>query len=243
MTGEPKMLAPEMDDAELIPKDCMSNLSVDSLIFAMDEGRLKILLVKYNQGLAAGKWGLIGHWVKWDEDIESAAYRVVNTTTGVKDFHLDQLSAFGNVNRYPIRRIVTVAYYALVRLEETQIIRGENTHEIQWFDVRNLPELIFDHKDIIESCLEHFKYKVRHEPIGFSLLPEKFTLLQLQELYEAMLEVTLDKPNFRRKINKMNLLIDCKEKQKGVAHRAASLYRFDINVYEKLREFGFSFEY
>ncbi|MCU4674072.1 NUDIX domain-containing protein [Catenovulum sp. 2E275] len=237
------LLAPEMDKEEHLPEDVMRNISVDNLIYAMDNGKLKVLLAKYKQGIAANKWGLIGHWVKLDEDLESAAYRVVTQATGVKNFHLDQLAAFGKVKRYPLRRIVTVAYYALVRMEEVSIEHGDNTHEVDWFDVKSLPELIFDHKEIIESSLAHLKYKVRHEPIGFSLLPEKFTLLQLQEIYEAILDVKLDKPNFRRKIQKMNLLINCKEKQKDVAHRAATLYRFDINVYEKLKDFGFNFEY
>ncbi len=238
-----KLLAPEMDKEEYLPDDCMKNISVDNLIFAMEDGKLKVLLAKYKQGIATNKWGLIGHWVKLDEDLETAAYRVVTQATGVKNFHLDQLAAFGKVNRYPLRRIVTVVYYSLVRMEEVNIVQGENTLEVAWFDVKTLPELIFDHNEIVDSCLSHLKYKVRHEPIGFSLLPEKFTLLQLQEIYEAILDVKLDKPNFRRKIQKMNLLINCKEKQKDVAHRAATLYRFDINVYEKLKDFGFNFEY
>lgn len=243
MTNDSLLLAPEMDKEELLPDDCMKNLSVDNLIYAMEDGKLKVLLAKYKQGAAANKWGLIGHWVKLDEDIESAAHRVVTQATGVKNFHLDQLATFGSVNRYPLRRIITIAYYAFVRMNEVNIIHGENTHEVAWFDVKQLPELIFDHKQIIVASLEHLKYKVRHEPIGFSLLPEKFTLLQLQEIYEAILDTKLDKPNFRRKIQKMNLLINCKEKQTDVAHRAAALFRFDVNVYEKLKDFGFNFEY
>lgn len=243
MNNPTQLLAAEMDKEEHLPDDCMKNLSVDNLIYAMDQGKLKVLLAKYKHGVAANKWGLIGHWVKLDEDLETAAYRVVTQATGVSNFHLDQLATFGKVNRYPLRRIITVVYYSLVRLEETNIIQGENTHEVAWFDVKALPELIFDHDEIVKASLEHLKYKVRHEPIGFSLLPEKFTLLQLQEIYEAILNIKLDKPNFRRKIQKMNLLINCKEKQKDVAHRAATLYRFDINVYEKLKDFGFNFEY
>lgn len=115
--------------------------------------------------------------------------------------------------------------------------------ECRWFDVKTLPELMFDHGEILQNGPDYLQHKVRHEPVGFNLLPEKFTLLQLQEIYESILHKSLDKPNFRRKILKMNLLIDCKEKQKNVAHRAASLYRFDVHVYEKLKEFGFTFEY
>lgn len=228
---------------EVLPENTIADLSVDNLVLTVHEGKLKVLLAKYTHGLAEGKWGLIGHWVCLDECLEDAAMRVVKETTGVENLYLDQLGAFGSVDRYPLRRVVTVAYYSLVRFEDAHFISGENTDEIRWFDVAETPELIFDHKEILDSCLKHLKYKVRHEPIGFNLLPEKFTLSQLQEIYEALLDTKLDKPNFRRKFNKMNLLIDCKEKQQNVSHRAATLYRFDINVYEKLTEFGFTFEF
>lgn len=230
-------------DEESIPDNCISNLTVDNLIFTLHESKLKVLLIKYNRGLSINQWGLIGHWVKKDENLEDAALRVVKKTTNVDNIYLDQLGVFGNVGRYPGGRIITVVYYSLIRYEETNVILGENAITSEWFDVYDLPELMFDHADILSAGLDFLKYKVRHEPIGFNLLPEKFTLLELQEIYEAILNKTLDKPNFRRKIQKMNLLINCKEKQTKVAHRAATLYRFDIHVYEKLREFGFTFEF
>jgi len=230
-------------DEESIPDNCINNLTVDNLIFTLHESKLKVLLIKYNRGLSINQWGLIGHWVKKDENLEDAALRVVKKTTNVDNIYLDQLGVFGNVDRYPGGRIITVVYYSLIRYEETNIILGENAITSEWFDVYDLPELMFDHADILSAGLDFLKYKVRHEPIGFNLLPEKFTLLELQEIYEAILNKTLDKPNFRRKIQKMNLLINCEEKQKKVAHRAATLYRFDIHVYEKLREFGFTFEF
>lgn len=230
-------------DEESIPDDCISNLTVDNIVFAIHEGKLKVLLVKYNRGLATSQWGLIGHWVRKDENLDLAALRVVKSTTGVENLYLDQLGAFGNVDRYPTRRIITIVYYSLVRYEETNLVSGDNAIECEWFDVNNVPPLMFDHAEILASGLDYLRYKVRHEPIGFSLLPEKFTLLELQEIYESILNKSLDKPNFRRKFQKMNLLINCKEKQKNVTHRAATLYRFDINVYEKLKEFGFTFEF
>ena len=242
MNHNSSLIAKLDTEIENIPKDCIQNLTVDNLIFTLHEGKLKILLAKYKDGLAAQQWGLIGHWIRYDENLEEAASRVVKHTTGVDNLYLDHLSAIGDVNRYPIRRIITIVYYSLVRFDETNLVRGSNTLECDWFDVYNVPELVFDHSKILASGLTHLKYKVRHEPIGFNLLPEKFTLLKLQELYEAILKQPLDKPTFRRKILKMNLLIDCQEKQKNVAHRAASLYRFDIHVYQKLREFGFTFE-
>ena len=228
---------------ETIPDDCISNVTVDNLIFTLHESKLKVLLVKHNRGLVAFKWGLIGHWVRNDENLEDAALRVVKNKTNVDNLYLDQLGAFGAVDRYPAGRIITIAFYSLVRYEETNLVGGENVLECEWFDVYDLPTLIFDHADILAAGLNYLKYKVRHEPIGFNLLPEKFTLLELQEIYEAILNKSLDKPNFRRKFQKMNLLINCQEKQKKVAHRAATLYRFDINVYENLKEFGFTFEF
>ena len=232
-------------NTEVIPDDCIANLTVDNIIFALDDSKLKVLLVKYNHGVTANQWGLIGHWVRNDENLDVAATRVVKRTTGVDNMYLEQVGAFGNVDRYPIRRIVTVVYYSLVRYKETNIENQDKPvdSECKWFDVRDLPDLIFDHNEILASGLNYLKYKVLHEPVGFNLLPEKFTLLQLQEIYESILDITLDKPNFRRKFLKMNLLIDCKEKQKNVAHRAASLYRFDVHVYQKLKEFGFTFEF
>ena len=244
MTGNKMpLLNSTMDREELLPENCIKNISVDNLIFSVHEGELKVLLVKYTEGLAADKWGLVGHWIKKDESLKQAASRVVKEITGSDNLYLDQLGAFGDVERYPLRRIITIAYYSLVRHDETLATLGNQTTQVNWFNIHKLPELVFDHKDIITAGLEHLKYKVRHEPVGFSLLPEKFTLLELQEIYESILNKELDKPNFRRKILKMNLLIDCEEKQKHVAHRAARLYRFDIHVYKKLKEFGFTFEY
>ena len=244
MTGKKMpLLNSNIDKEVLLPDNCIKNISVDNLIFSIHEGELKILLVKYKEGLAADKWGLVGHWVKKDESLEQAASRVVKEITGSTNLYLDQLGAFGDVERYPLSRIITIAYYSLVRHSETQPVLSNQTTEINWFTIHKLPELVFDHQQIIAAGLAHLKYKVRHEPIGFSLLPEKFTLLELQEIYESILNKKLDKPNFRSKILKMNFLIDCEEKQKHVAHRAAGLYRFDIHVYQKLKEFGFTFEY
>ncbi|MDO6718475.1 NUDIX hydrolase [Psychrosphaera sp. 1_MG-2023] len=223
-------------------EDTLPNVSVDNLIFSLQDSKLKLLLVKYTQGIASNKWGVIGHWVKLDESLDEAALRVIKKVTLVKKLYLEQLSTFGAVDRYPLSRIITVAYYALVRFEDVKITTGNKDIEVAWFDVNELPDLIFDHQNIVEAAIKQLRYKVRHEPVGFSLLPEKFSLLQLQEIYEAILGQKLDKPNFRRKILKMNLLIDCKEKQTNVAHRAAGLYQFDETAYRRLTEFGFSFE-
>jgi hypothetical protein len=154
----------------------------------------------------------------------------------------EQLQAFGRVNRFPGKRVVTVAYFALVNQEDYHVVAGFTASDVRWRTLKEARGLIYDHDEILDFGVKYLKHKVQHEPIGFNLLPEKFTLLQLQELYETILSVKLDKPNFRRKMMKMDLLIPCNEKQQKVAHRAAALYRFDPKVYHKLTEQGFVFE-
>ncbi len=224
------------------PEGVMRGLSIDNLVFGLDGSHLKILLIKHGEGIAEGEWALPGGFVKHDEDLDGAALRLLKDLTGVEHHYLEQLKTFGKVSRYPAERVVTVAYYALVSADHYALVAGLNAAEAAWFNVNKIPKLVFDHPEILQCGLEHLQHQVRHHPIGFNLLPEKFTLLQLQELYEAILGIKMDKPNFRRKIMKMNLLSACNEKQQGVAHRAANLYRFDREIYEKLTEQGFTFE-
>jgi hypothetical protein len=220
----------------------MHNHSVDNLIFGCEDSTLEIFLVQHGEGESKGEWGLPGDWLEGLESLEHAAARTLRERTGISDIYLEQLHTFSAADRHPAGRIITTAFFGLIRPESYSTIIGESELDAKWFDVKRLPELIFDHQEIIEKGLSHLMHKVRHEPIGFNLLPEKFTLLQLQNLYETILGVKLDKPNFRRKMNKMQLLIPCGEKQTGVAHRAANLYRFDQKVYNKLLTNGFVFE-
>lgn len=220
----------------------MANLSIDCAVFGLHLGRLKVLTVEYAHGPHKGCWALPGGWVHAEESIDASAARHLKDLTGLDNIYLQQLQAFGDVNRVPGSRIVTIAYYALVRQEDYDIVIGNTTSDVQWRDLDEPRNLLFDHEDILQLALSSLRHRVRHEPIGFNLLPQKFTLLQLQELYEAILNVKLDKPNFRRKMMKMKLLTSCGEKQKHVAHRAAELYRFDEAIYQRLCEQGFSFE-
>jgi len=225
------------------PKGVMPGLSIDNLVFGLDGNRLKILLVKHGEGIITGQWALPGGWIHNNEDLRKAAERLLHDLTGVSHPYLEQLKTFGKVDRFPAERVVTIVYYALVSADDFHLVAGHNTSDVAWADVNLMPnKLVFDHAEILEFGLSFLRRKIRSEPIGFNLLPEKFTLLQLQELYEAILNVKLDKPNFRRKFMKMNLLTPCNEKQKGVAHRAANLYRFDINKYKQLSQQGFTFE-
>lgn len=225
------------------PDDVLPGLSIDNLIFGLDHGNLKIMLVKHDVGPGKGRWALPGGWIRHEENLRDAAARLLSELTGVRDLFLEQLKTFGRVDRFPNERVVTIAYYALVSAEDYTLVAGRNTTDASWFDANDLPELIYDHSEIVAYGLNFLRHQVCHKPIGFNLLPEKFTLLQLQELYEAILGTKLDKPNFRRKMMKMNLLASCNEKQKGVPHRAANLYRFDSDAYERLTDKGFSFEF
>lgn len=221
-------------------KNELKEVTIDNVIFGLDGSQLQILLVKHAVGESKGQWGLPGGRVALDQDLDDAAALALRELTGASDLYLEQLRAFGRVDRAH-ERVITIAYYALIRAEDCAIAPGERAEAVGWFNLSDVPNLIFDHREILDFGLAFLRHKIRHEPIGFNLLPEKFTLLQLQELYEGILDVKLDKPNFRRKMSKMNLLVSCNEKQQGVAHRAATLYRFDPTVYESLMQQGFVF--
>ena len=218
----------------------LKDVTIDNVIFGLDGNKLQILLVKHAIGESRGSWGLPGGRIGLDQDLDAAAAAALYHLTGAKGLYLEQFRAFGRVDRAR-ERVLTIAYFALVRPENCATTAGKSAEAVAWFDIKDIPELIFDHREILDFGLAFLRHKIRHEPIGFNLLSEKFTLLQLQELYEAILDVSLDKPNFRRKMTKMNLLVSCNEKQQGVAHRAATLYRFDPAVYESLMQQGFVF--
>lgn len=224
------------------PEDFIDALSIDCLIFGFNKGELEILLVRHGEGISKGRWALPGGWIKYNESVDDAANRILQDLTGVSNLYLEQLETFGDVNRYPGKRVITIAYYALVKPENYILRPGFTADDVRWYNIHEVPDLPYDHNKILAVGFRYLKHKVRHEPVGFNLLPKKFTLLQLLRLYEAILETQLDKSNFRRKLMKMDLLVACDEKQKDVSHRAAGLYRFDKKVYDELLEKGFSFE-
>lgn len=221
----------------------MNSITIDCTIFGFEKGSLEVLLVRHAKGISKGKWGLPGGWIQKNESIDSAAHRLLWELTGLKNIYLEQLKAFGEPNRFPEERIITVGYFALVKRKDYKVKAGFTASEAKWFKIDEVPPLIYDHPLILEYSIKNLRNKVRHAPIGFSLLPEKFTLLQLMQLYEEILKVEMDKPNFRRKILKMKLLVPLNEKQRDVSHRAAKLYKFDNDIYRKLTEKGFNFEF
>lgn len=220
----------------------IESLSIDCLIFGFIRSELDVLLVQHADGISKGKWALPGGFIKYSEGCDEAAGRLLRELTGVSNIYLEQLKTFGDVDRYPTKRVLTIVYYALVKPENYSLHPGFTAADAKWFKISKVPDLPYDHNEILKYGIKHLKHKVRHEPIGFNLLPGKFTLLQLQELYEAILHKSLDKPNFRRKLLKMNLVAETDEKQRSVSHRAASLYQFDKTNYHKLIEKGFTFE-
>ncbi len=231
------------ESGKLIKSEIMKSITIDCAIFGFENGNLEVLVVKHAQGVSKGKWGLPGGWILKNEDIDGAAQRLLNELTGLNSIYLEQLKAFGEPNRFPLGRVITIGYYALIKKEDYNVKAGFTASEAKWHKIKEIPNLIYDHNKILNYSLEYLRKKLRQVPIGFNLLPKKFTLLQLMHLYEEILNVEMDKPNFRRKILKMKLLKDLDEKQTDVSHRAAKLYRFDHEIYEKLTEKGFNFEF
>ena len=220
------------------------SVTVDCVVFGLDLDAedLKILLIQRSGKPFAGMWALPGGFVDMDETLEQAAKRELQEETGIGRLYLEQLYTFGDPGRDPRDRVITVAYYALVKLTDHTIKADTDASDVAWFGVSDLPRLAFDHAKIVSVALNRLKGKVRYQPIGFELLPAKFTLSQLQRMYEVILERRLDKRNFRKKILGMGLLVETSEIQKDVAHRAARLYRFDEERYRRLVQKGFNFE-
>lgn len=217
-------------------------VTVDAVVFGLDETDLKVLLIQRDLAPFDGQWAIPGGFVNIDEDLEAAARRELEEETGLKPLYLEQLYTFGAPKRDPRERVISVAHYALVKLTDHAVRAASDARNVAWFPVADLPELAFDHEEILEIALKRLQAKIRYEPIGFELLPEKFPLSELQRLYETVAEQALDKRNFRKKILGMGLLQDTHEIQQDVAHRAARLYRFDEKAYRKLRTQGFNFE-
>lgn len=217
-------------------------LTVDCVVFGIDEEDLKVLLIKRGLEPFEGSWALPGGFVQMEESLADAARRELQEETGLDRVFLEQLFTFGEVARDPRGRVVSVAYYALVRLLDHKVQAATDAQDASWFPVWDTPTLAFDHSKILQMALERLKGKVRYVPIGFELLPKKFTLSQLQRLYSTVLERELDRRNFRKKILSMDILDELDEVERDVAHRAARLYRFNERKYKKLVKGGFDFQ-
>ncbi|MCP4675983.1 MAG: NUDIX hydrolase [Deltaproteobacteria bacterium] len=217
-------------------------LTVDCVVFGLDETDLKVLLIQRDVEPFAGIWALPGGFVNMDETLDESAKRELQEETGLKKLFLEQLYTFAAVDRDPRERVVSVAFFALVNISAHKVKSATDARDAAWFSVVDTPTLAFDHDEILKMALERLKGKVRYQPIGFELLPPLFTLSQLQFLYETVLETKMDKRNFRRKILSMDLLEETDQIEQDVAHRAARLYRFNKKRYNSLLKKGFIFE-
>jgi len=219
-----------------------SAFSVDNVIFGFDGHNLKVLLIRRKLEPYAGFWALPGDIVQPDQDLDEGAMQVLDQLTGISNVYLEQVHTFGKVDRHPRGRVITVAYYSLIKIDDVKIRPSSFADKVEWKEIRTIESLAFDHYEIMMTCLKRLRRNIKYQPIGFELLPKKFTLTELQNLYESIMEKELDKRNFRKKILSMNILKIHGETQKGVAHRPAKLYSFDKFKYEAAKESGFNFE-
>jgi len=220
-----------------INTDSKAAISVDCVVFGYDETGLKILLIDCDMPPHEGKMSIVGDLVRSDENLDQAATRILEQRTGLANLYMEQVKAFSEPKRHPLGRVITLAYYSLIKIKDYIIVDKEHKQP-KWINIEDIGDLAFDHNEIVSTCLESLQKKVREHPIGFSLLPKKFSLMQLQNLYETVLGIELDKRNFRRKLNSLKLLIDLGENQKEVSHRPAKLYSFDFEKYDSKRKKG-----
>jgi len=215
-------------------------VAVDCIIFGFDNEGLKLLLIKRKFEPMKGKWSLMGGFLQEGESIDEAASRVLNQLTGLKQVYLEQLYTYGEVDRDPGERVLSVAYYALIKTDEFNTELGM-IHGAKWFPMDKVPDLIFDHNVMVDKALRRLRRKSRTQPIGFELLPEKFTIPMLQRLYEAIYQTQMDKRNFRKKILQLNVLKKLDEKEKNGSRKGAFLYKFDKRKYDRLEASGMHF--
>jgi 8-oxo-dGTP diphosphatase len=215
-------------------------VAVDCIIFGFIEGELKLLIIKRSFDPGKGSWSLMGGFVGPEESMDEAGYRILNELTGLKDLYMTQLYTHGEINRDPGARVISTSYYSLIKIQDI-----DPDHEMisnaRWCPINELPELIFDHSKMVEMALNSLRDEAHRKPIGFELLPPKFTIPQLQSLYEAIYQQKFDKRNFRKSILKMNLLDQLNEKDKENSKKGAFYYSFNEDKYKELLRNGFFF--
>lgn len=215
--------------------------TVDCVIFGFEENELKVLLIRSDLEAFTGKWSLLGDVVSETEEMDDAAYRVLRQRTGMTDVYLEQVHTFSKPDRHPGGRVVTTAYCSLLDVQHHHLQILDN--ELHWHSLKSLGEMAFDHREIVETCYEWLKKMIQENPLGFNLLPSKFSLRELQNLYEAILGITLDRRNFRKKFFSMDLLIDTGELETDVPHRPGRLYKFNFQKYQKTKRQWFGIDF
>jgi len=215
-------------------------VAVDCIIFGFDGENLKILLVKRNFEPQMGEWSLMGGFIGSDETSDEAANRVLYTLTGLENIYLEQLKCYTEIKREPTARIMSISYYALINIEKD--IQINEQYSAKWVELQKAPELIFDHNKMVKDAVARLRRRASTGPIGFELLPEKFTMKDLQNLYEAIFDEKFDKRNFTSKINSMDILVNTNKKDMTSSRKGSFLYRFDEKKYNKKISRGFMFK-
>ncbi len=215
-------------------------IAVDCIIFGFDGENLKILLVKRNFEPKKGEWSLVGGFVNLEETLDDSANRILNSLTGLENIYLEQLKSYSELEREPTARIISISYYALINTDEN--IKINEKYSAKWFDLKQFPSLIFDHNIMVEDAVTRLRYRASTQPIGFELLSEKFTMKDLQSLYEVIFDEKYDKRNFISKINSMDILVKTDEKDMTSSRKGSFLYRFDKEKYHKKLSQGYLFK-
>ncbi len=216
-------------------------VAVDCVLFGSVNGRLKVLLFENGMQSVANKWSLIGSYVNENETVVEAVNRVLGDTIGLNGLFLEECGTYSELSRCPGSRIISITYFALISLEESNIKLSEDV-QAKWFSVDSIPELVLDHNQMVEDALNTLRSKAKYEPLGFELLPHKFSIPQLQTLYEDLLEKSLDHSNFRKKVLSLGVLERLEEKDFSSSKRGANLFRFNKKRFQKLKSNGLSFQ-
>lgn len=216
-------------------------VTTDCVIFGFDGTSLQVLLIERGLEPYMGKWAFPGGFVKMDESCEDGAVRELQEETGLVNPFIEQFHTFSEPGRDPRERVITIAYYALVRIQDVK--GGDDATKAQWFNLNDIPQLAFDHDRILRVAISRLREKIHFEPIGFELLPEKFTMKQLQQLYEAILDIRFDRGNFAKKMLHYNILNQLDESVWPTAKREAKLYSFNIDNYNEMKRKGCRMEF
>lgn len=216
-------------------------VAVDCIVFGFDGNEIKLLLFKRKVEPWMGEWSLVGSFIKNDKSLEDSAAEVLYESTGIKDVFLEELKTFSTVDRDAGGRVISVAFFSLIRIDEIDIETVEHFNA-KWFSLDKIPKLILDHDEMVQCAIHKLKTKVRRKPVGFNLLPEKFTLPQLQVLYESIYQKKMDSRNFRKKIISFDILTRTHEKDKSSSKKGAYLYRFNPDKFEEFEAKGYQFE-
>lgn len=216
--------------------------AVDCIIFGVQDNRLKLLIFKREVEPLAGKWSLLGAFVKNDESADQAASRILFELSGLNGIYMEQLRTFSCVNRDPGGRVISIAYWSLIRVDQSEMEFNVRNHKAKWVFIDDIPDLVLDHKEMVQLAIQNLRERAKFHPVGFELIPQKFTLNQLLKVYEAIFNRPIDDRNFRKKILKSGLLTKLPEKDMSTSKKGSFLYKFNKKMYQKLSKEGYSFD-